>query len=82
MTREEEDYFETYFDLFSHNGWKQFISEIQDSIEVYRIEDIKDDSHLKTIQGNLQTLSRIVHFENAMRNAYDQAAEESNVSPL
>lgn len=75
MTKDEELYYETYFDLFLTQGWKQFILEIQDSVESYRIEDIKDESHLKIIQGNLQTLNRIVNFENAMRNAYDENVE-------
>ena len=75
MTKDEELYYETYFDLFLTQGWKQFILEIQDSIESYRIEDIKDESNLKIIQGNLQTLNRIVNFENAMRNAYDENVE-------
>jgi hypothetical protein len=79
LTKEEEQYYELYFDLFSHDGWKQFITEIQDSMDVYRIEDIKSESDLKTVQGNLQILQRIVSFEDAMRNAYDSNVEAANV---
>ena len=75
MTKEEEDYFETYFDLFSTQGWKQFISEIEDSIDTYTIEDIKDDKHLYSVQGQLQILKRFAWFETGIRNAYDQILE-------
>ena len=78
MTKEEENYFETYFDLFSTNGWKQFVSEIQESIDAFRIEDIKDDKHLYAVQGELKMLTRIVNFELAIRNAYDQNVEVIN----
>jgi hypothetical protein len=82
LTKEEELYYESYFDLFIHPGWKQFISDIQDSISIYRIEDIKDESHLKTVQGNLQTLQRIAAFEDSIRNAYDQNVEADNAEAI
>lgn len=82
MTKEEELYYESYFDLFIHNGWKQFISDIQDSIAIYRIEDIKDEAHLKTVQGNLQTLQRIAAFEDSIRNAYDQILEAEHAETI
>lgn len=82
MTKEEELYYESYFDLFIHPGWKQFISDIQDSISIYRIEDIKDEPHLKTVQGNLQTLQRIAAFEDSIRNAYDQNVEADNAETI
>ena len=82
MTKEEELYYESYFDLFIHSGWKQFISDIQDSIAIYRIEDIKDEAHLKTVQGNLQTLQRIASFEDSIRNTYDQILEAENAETI
>lgn len=82
MTKEEEDYFDNYFDLFLTTGWKQFISEIQDSIDGYRILDIKDDKHLYSIQGELQMLTRMATFELAIRNAYDHTQEAENAEEV
>ena len=33
LTPEEEKYYETYFDLFLGEGWKQFVQEIEDIID-------------------------------------------------
>lgn len=82
MTKEEEDYFDNYFDLFLTTGWKQFISEIQDSIDGYRILDIKDDKHLYSVQGELQMLTRMATFELAIRNAYDHTQEAENAEEV
>ena len=82
MTKEEEDYFDNYFDLFLTTGWKQFISEIQDSIDGYRILDIKDDKHLYSVQGELQMLTRMANFELAIRNAYDHTQEVENAEEV
>ena len=82
MTKEEELYYESYFDLFLTPGWKQFISEITDSISTYRIEDLTSDKDLYLVQGKLQVLNRIASFETAMRNAYDMTMETDNVPSL
>lgn len=76
MTPEEEKYYDTYFDLFLTEGWKQFIEEIRDIIDGYRIEDIKDEKHLNTIKGQLQMLQRVARFERSIRNAYEYAQEK------
>lgn len=75
MTPEEEKYYETYFDLFMSEGWKQFIQEIEDIIDGYRIEDIKDEKHLNSVKGQLQMLQRVAKFERSIRNAYDYSQE-------
>lgn len=82
MTREEEDYFETYFDLFSTQGWKQFLSEIEDSVDSYAIDDIKDEKHLYTVQGQLQILKRFAWFETGIRNAYDEILEAERAEEI
>ena len=75
MTPEEEKYYETYFDLFLREGWKQFVQEIEDIIDGYRIEDNKDEKHLNSVKGQLQMLQRVAKFERSIRNAYDYSQE-------
>lgn len=79
MTQEEEVYYERYFDLFLTTGWKQFIEELEDIIDGYTIDEIKDEKHLNTIKGQLQILYRITSFEASIRNSYDYAVEDKNV---
>jgi len=75
LDKETQEYFEDYFELFSTEGWKQFIEEIEDIIDTFSIENIKDQDDLKTTQGQLQILNRIANFEDSIRNAYDQAED-------
>lgn len=75
MTKEEQLYYENYFTLFMDEGWKQFIEEINDSLSLYSIEDIKDSQHLNTVQGEIKMLKRIVSFEDGIRNAYEMSTE-------
>lgn len=82
MTQEEEKYYEHYFNMFSTDGWKQLVEEIQESINAYRIEDIKDDKALFTTQGELTVLQRIAFFETTIRNAYDHTLEYTDVSEV
>ena len=80
MTKEEEEYYDAYFDMFHTNGWKQFIDEINDIINGFRIEDIKDEKHLSLVQGQLQMLTRTANFEDGLRNTYDDLTEDINAS--
>lgn len=78
MTQEEEVYYERYFDLFSTDGWKQFIEELEEIIDNYTIDEIKDEKHLNTVKGQLQILYRVTGFETSIRNSYDYASEGNN----
>lgn len=75
MTPEEQKYYETYFDLFTQDGWKQFIGEIREIVDNQRIEDIKNGEHLQYIKGERQALKRVLSFENGIRKAYDYHME-------
>jgi hypothetical protein len=71
LSPEDEKYYETYFDLFIHPGWKQFQEELQDILDKHRIEDIKDEKHLSFVKGERDAFFRMLLFENAMKRAYE-----------
>ena len=78
MSPEEQKYYETYLDLFIHDGWKQFVSEIEDILDNYRIEDIKDEKQLLFVKGERAALYRVRRFANGIKNTYDQMQERDN----
>ena len=82
MTSEEEKYYECYFDLFLTSGWKQLITEIEDSLNDYSIEDIKDEKHLAFVQGERAALKRLANFEAGIRNSYDYNLEADDASEI
>jgi len=82
LTKEDEKYYELYFDLFLHQGWKQFISDLNDSLTAYRIEDIKDEASLNLVKGERNILQRLSNFEVSLKEAYDMILEAENAEKI
>lgn len=78
MTPDIEKYYESYFDLFLTDGWKQFIEDVEENASHFNIRHVEGEASLKFIQGQLSVMDMISNWENAMRNAYEQALEETN----
>jgi len=72
-----EKYYEDYFDLFLHPGWKQYIEDAKDAYDAIDLESSKDwDSYLiqRTTKQNLKAVLRM---EELMKDAYDRMKEEA-----
>ena len=82
MTKEDEKYYEQYFDLFLHPGWKQLLTDLKESLNSYRIEDIKDESSLNLVKGERAVLHRLINFEIAMKETYDMILESERVETV
>ena len=80
MDQDTQKYYETYFELFASDGWKQFIEETQEIHDGYQIEHIKDDKDLSRIKGERAMLFRVSRFESAIKSHYDLIMEKSGDS--
>jgi len=78
LSPEDQKYYDNYFDLFSTDGWKQFIAEVQEIHDAYRIEDIKDERHLAFIKGERDALRRVLRFEFGMKHTYDNLMDKAD----
>ena len=78
MTKEDEKYYEQYFDLFLHPGWKQLVTDLNESLNSYRIEDLENESSLNRVKGERTVLYRLVNFEESMKETYDMILESEN----
>jgi len=74
----EEKYYDNYFNLFVTEGWKEFISEIQEIVDGQRIEDIRDEAQLNYTKGERSALKRITQFEGGVRLSYDLIKERES----
>jgi hypothetical protein len=72
MKLEDEQYYETFFDLFGTEGWKLFTTTIKENLEDFSIESLEDEKHLRHVQGQIFVLKNISNFESNMRTSYDQ----------
>jgi hypothetical protein len=71
MTREEETYFENFFELFTTEGWKQFQAELQAKGSLYDISKINSTEDLFYTKGELSVLNSVLGFESFIRQTYD-----------
>jgi len=78
MTPEVEKYYENYFDLFTTDGWKQYVEQVEAEKDNFLIENIKDDRDLYAKQGQLYVINNILNFESMIRNAYDSIQEDED----
>jgi len=82
LTKEDEKYYEQYFDLFIQPGWKQLLTDLNESLNSYRIEDIKDEASLNLVKGERAILHRLINFEQSMKETYDMILESENAETL
>jgi hypothetical protein len=80
MNKELEEYYTKYFDLFASQGWKQFIEDMEDNRTLISdLLTVKDADDLFYRKGQLDTLNRIVNFQLAIENAFEEVTNEENV---
>ena len=73
LDRETEKYYNNFFDLFQTEGWKQLIKDIDDNIlSINNIVSTKDTEDLWLRKGQLQVLTHLKSFEDAVKLAYEE----------
>lgn len=76
MTPELQKYYETYFDLFATEGWKQFIEDVKESAGTFDVRNVQDEAALKFVQGQLTIMDKISNWDNMVNAAFEQLQEE------
>lgn len=77
MAPETENYYNAYFDLFLHPGWKQLMSDIQDSVDALTLENCRSWEAYIMLNTKRQQLKEILLFENQMRAAYEHIQHDT-----
>jgi len=77
MTPELEKYYNTYFDLFRSEGWKQLIEELtQNAVVINSVEATKDVDAMYFRTGQLNVLAHVINLEAAVNNAFEDQSKE------
>jgi len=77
MTKEEELYYNNFFDLFGTPGWSQLLEELQERYEAYQIGYLKDEKDLYKVQGELSILQSLLNFESFITQGYESNTESN-----
>jgi hypothetical protein len=78
LDRETQDYYENYFSLFQHAGWKQLIEDLEETEDSFSLINIKDDKELHFAQGQLHILNQLLNWQDSMNVAYDSNVVEES----
>jgi hypothetical protein len=76
MNKELEDYYQGQFDMFSTQGWKDFITDLRAHRDALNnVRDIKSPEDLFKIQGELRYVDQVLIHEEMVELAYKQNKE-------
>jgi len=78
MTPEIRKYYEAYFDLFTSEGWKNFMEDVSESADSFNVRHVADESTLKFVQGQLTVMDKILNWQASVEAMYEQAEAETD----
>ena len=72
MDKELTRYYEELLDLFTREGWKSFIEDTKDSVDLLSdITTISDEKQFWYRRGQLEMANRILSFEQSIKDSYE-----------
>lgn len=77
MNQDLQNYYNNFFDVFNHDGWKQLVDEFNAEYDSLTVESIADQRDLDFVKGKLDVINRVVNFQFIIEKLYEQAEEDS-----
>jgi hypothetical protein len=78
MTKDEQIYYDNYFELFSSAGWSQLIDELKDRENTYDVAYVSDERTLYQAKGELGIIRMLLNFEQFIEQGYEIAPKEQD----
>ena len=79
MDKELTTYYENLLDLFTRDGWKQFVEDIQDNADILSdITTISDEKQFWFRRGQIEAVQRILSYESSIKNSYEDFEREAD----
>mgnify|MGYP000223245897 FL=1 len=76
LTKEEDEYYNNYFDMFNSKGWQQLVEELNvNLVNVNSVQATKDVDDMYFRKGQLNVLNSIVNLDDSIDAAYKDATE-------
>lgn len=78
MAPELEKYYNNYFSLFRNKGWKQLMTELENTAkQTNDLQLVKDNEDLCVRRGQLAVIANILNLETTVRASHDQVVAEA-----
>jgi hypothetical protein len=76
MDRDLQEYYESLLELFSTSGWKQFLEDIGDNLEILGdITTIPDEKQFWFRRGQVEAIQRVLAYEESILAGYEEAKQ-------
>ena len=77
MNNELETYFNNYFELFNHEGFKQLLQELStNATQLADIQTVKDVEDLFFRKGQVAAFATVINLQSTIEASRDQAIAE------
>jgi hypothetical protein len=74
MDQETQEYYDSYFNLFMSDGWKQLMQDFNNNaVQINSVEAVKDANDVYFRKGQLNVLAHLLNMENIVSTNYDEA---------
>jgi hypothetical protein len=79
VDQETQQYYDNYFTLFSTDGWKQLIEELnQNALVINSVEATKDTNDLYMRKGQINVLAYILNLESTTNANYEELNKDND----
>ena len=80
MDKETEEYYNRYFDLFTHDGWKQLVEELKQNASIINsVENTKDEEDLYIRKGQLKVLAYLLNFQSNLEHSFEELKKKMKI---
>ena len=77
MEREDVVWYDNQFELFSTQGWKDFINKAEEIYEAYNdVSNIQTEDQLMKVKGVLENLRWVTSWEQVVNDTYKILSRE------
>jgi hypothetical protein len=80
MSPELQKYYESRFDMFASQGWRDLMEDVDNMLSsLNNISSIDDEKHLQFRKGELSILTWLKTLKKVSEDAYEDLNDETNV---
>jgi len=78
MDQETQEYYDSYFNLFMSDGWKQLMQDFNNNaVQINSVEAVKDANDMNFRKGQLNILAHLLNLETIVNTNYEEANKAS-----
>lgn len=79
MTKEDEEYYRMFFDMFRSDSWKQLILELENNVaSINNVQSTKDANDMYFRKGQINVLAHIINLETSTNASYEELTSSND----